>query len=100
MANLSPAEPLAWLDQCLDEAHESLTQLSEALLYLGTCWETDELPGGRLPAETERVLLAQQRKCQLACALIRRMERQVRPRIASLCELQVIPITPAEPVPV
>jgi hypothetical protein len=86
MANLSTAEAMAWLDQRLDDAHESLEQLSETLEYLGTCWESDELPGGRVPVETERFLLAQQRKCQLAAALMRRLERQVRHELTRVCE--------------
>jgi hypothetical protein len=100
MANLSTSEALAWLDQRLDDAHESLGQLSEALLYLATCWETDELPGGRVPEETERVLLAQHRKCQLASALIRRLERHVRHELARVREPQAAPPKPAEAVPV
>ena len=100
MANLSCPEALAWLDQSLDDARESLASLSDVLSYLGTCWESDELPGGRVPQETERLLLAQQRKCQLAAALIRRLERRVRPSIARLGESHAAPITPAEPVPV
>ena len=100
MANLSCPEALAWLDQSLDDARESLASLSDVLSYLGTCWESDELPGGRVPQETERLLLAQQRKCQLAAALIRRLERQVRPPIARLCEPPVARVAPAEPLPV
>jgi hypothetical protein len=100
MANLSCPEALAWLDQCLDDAQESLASLSDVLSYLGTCWESDELPGGRVPQETERLLLAQQRKCQLAAALIRRLERQVRPPIARLYEPPVARVAPAEPLPV
>ena len=98
MANLSRAEALAWLDQSLDDAQASLGHLSEALLYLGTCWESEELPGEKVPEETERLLLAQQRKCQLAAALIRRLERQVRPRIARLCESHAAPVTRAQAV--
>jgi hypothetical protein len=97
MANLSRTEALAWLDQSIDEAHESLGQLSETLLYLGTCWENDDLPGGRVPAETECLLLAQHRKCQLASALIRRLETQVRPQIARLCEPPAVSVVLPEP---
>ncbi len=100
MTKLSAAEALAWLDQSLDEAHESLGQLSEALEYLGTFWESDALPEGRVPAETERLLLEEQRKCQLASALIYRVESRVRPQIARLCEPCAAPVTPAAPVPV
>ena len=100
MANLSCPEALAWLDQCLDDARESLASLSDVLSYLGTCWESDELPGGRVPQETERLLLAQQRNCQLAAALIRRLERQVRSPIARLYEPPVARVAPAEPLPV
>jgi hypothetical protein len=100
MANVTPAEALARLDQSLDDAQESLACLSDVLEYLGTCWESDALPDGRVPAETERLLLAQQRTCQLAWALIRRLERQVRPQIARLCESPAAAAVPAEVVPI
>jgi hypothetical protein len=91
-----PTDALARVDQCIEEAHESLTQLSDALLYLYGCTPSDELPGGRLSPETELVLLAEQRRCQLATALIKRLEARVRPHLSRLRQTQVVGVEPAE----
>jgi hypothetical protein len=95
-----PADALAWLDQCIEEAQESLAHLSDALVYLYACALPDELPGGRLPPETARLLLAEQRRCQLASALIRRLDGHVRAEMARLREPHAVSLAPAEPVQV
>ncbi len=84
MSPVPPADALAYLDQSIEEAHESLAQLSDALSYVWSCALPDTLPGGKVPPETEGILLAEQRGCQLAAALIRRLERHVRPEMARL----------------
>jgi hypothetical protein len=91
-----PGDALAWLDQCIEEAQESLMALSDALASLSACSGPDEVPGGKLPPETEHILLAEERRCLLAAALIRRLERRVRPQIARLREPYLTPGTPVE----
>jgi len=95
-----PADALARLDQCLEEAQESLMALSDALVSLASCSEPDELPGGRVPPETEHILLAEERRCQLAAALLRRLEGRVRPQMARLREPHPVPTGPVEARPV
>jgi hypothetical protein len=98
MSTTPPVDALARLDQCIEEVHESLMALQDALMDLLACTETDELFGKRLPPETEHIVLAEQRRCLLAAALIRRLERRVRPYLVRLCEQPTAPLVSAEPV--
>jgi hypothetical protein len=85
-----PVDALSWLDQSICEAQESLAHLSDAFAYVQNCALPDALPDGRLPPETERVLLAEQRRGLLAAALLRRLERRVQAQIARVGEPHVI----------
>jgi hypothetical protein len=76
-----PVDALVWVDQCIEEARESLGHLSDALGYLCLDAEADDLPGGRLPAETEHLFLAEQRRCQHAAALLERIQSHVAPEL-------------------